>query len=111
MRRYTRGTKNIIYLAFFVLFLGLAVFLLAPRFSPDGLFGRMLAGFGLGIALGSFGIGWDIPSVRTELVMRAEGAARYSEEKLLRMTSVRRALTVKMPVTILAEGLMVASLF
>src|ERR1700679_828967 len=102
--------KNISRLTFCVLFSGLATFLLASRFLP-GTFGEIVSDLGLAIAFGAFGVGWNIPALRSELVRRSEGKASSSKEKLMRMTSVRRALTINMPVAILSLSLLTGVMF
>jgi hypothetical protein len=48
----------------------------------------------------AIGAGWPIPSIRNEVYLRSVGAGRYTDNQLLNMLSIRRALLVRAPVSV-----------
>jgi hypothetical protein len=57
---------------------------------------------GLALEMGAIGVVWNISTVMSELVQRAHGSPEYSKTSLERMTSIRRAFTVNVPVAVLS---------
>jgi hypothetical protein len=53
------------------------------------------------ILLIGIGLGWSIPTIRSELWLRSVENPQYSDDQLERLTSIRHALLVNVPVSTL----------
>ncbi|MBI1329947.1 MAG: hypothetical protein GC166_08595 [Alphaproteobacteria bacterium] len=89
---------------------GLSVFMVAGFLVEDR--SLLIPGLivGLSFEVCGIGVGWNIPSVRSEFILRSSGDGVLTAEKLLKLVSLRRALLVNAPIALGVTAIFIAIL-